>query len=262
MKTRHHETTQSINQAEKLSPLRKLVTIGALSSIALTGCVAQQAPERPETTTEAPAEVEQPQETEAPEKSFEELVNERKIEAGLSAEEYATTLFEDRWVAWLTPIDKEAFYEEHYSADGKEALLAVEQRYAEENTKIFANALFQPGWETTVATEMEQQTDRVRQDIGMWARARYYDEEIQLDDEFPEYQVGMVVEQVEVLQEDPETGKRTLRVAGYEINNISETSIVNEAPESYAQNNGSGWSFTISTVVIDDVEYISSWAAA
>lgn len=258
----HGESVSSITTSEKASPWRKLVAIGALSTIALTGCAAQQAPEQTQQSTEAPAEDPQEQDSptvEAPAKSFEELVNERKIEAGLSAEEFAKTLFEDRWVGWLTPLDKEAFYEEHYGADGKEAISAVEQQYAAENTKIFTNALFIPGWESvpSLSAQAAQQADRAKVDLGMWARARYYDEEIQIDDEYPEYDVGMVVERVEVLQEDAEAGTRTLLVAGYETNNITETSIVNEAPESFAQNNGSPWGLTVKTTVIDGVEYVT-----
>ncbi|MFA5607700.1 MAG: hypothetical protein WDA07_10985 [Leucobacter sp.] len=259
MKTRHHETTQSINQAEKLSPLRKLVTIGALSSIALTGCVAQQAPERPETTTEAPAEVEQPQETEAPEKSFEELVNERKIEAGLSAEDYAKILFEERWVEWQEPFDEDRFYAAHHAADGKDAIREVEQLEAEANTKVFANALFLPGWQDTLAVLAEQRTETARIDLGMWARTRFFNEEIVMED-LPLYETGMVVERVDVVSENPELGTRTIYVAGYQTNNITETSYANAANDSYERVNGAPWGFHVTTVVIDGTEYISDWS--
>lgn len=260
MKKNHGESVSSTT-SEKVSPWRKFIAIGALSSIALTGCVSQQAPEKPQQTTEAPAEEPAEPTVEAPAKSFEELVNERKIEAGLSAEDYARTLIEERFVAWLTPIDKETFYAEHRGADGKEAIRAVEQRYAAENTKIFTNATFIPGWESvpSLSAQAAHTTDVASVDLGMWARARYYDEEIQIDDEFPEYQVGMVVERVEVLQDDTEAGTRTLLVAGYETNNITETSIANEAPESFARVNGSPWTFTVKTEVIDGVEYVTEF---
>lgn len=262
MNKNHGESASRVTTAENMSPWRRLIAVGALSTLALTACTPQQAPEQPRQVAEAPADDSGEKDSttvEAPAKSFEELVNERKIEAGLSAEDYAKTLFEDRWVAWSTPIDKEQFYQERYNADGKEAVQAVNQRYAEENTKIFTNALLIPGWESvpSLSAQVEHTTGVVKSDLSMWAQARYYDEDIMVDDEFPEYQVGMVVERVEVLQENVEAGTRTLLVAGYQTNNIAETSMANQASESFDRVNGASWEFTVKTEVINGVEYVT-----
>lgn len=243
---------ESVRQKSERSPnvLTRLVTIGALSSIALTGCAAEQAPEKPPVSTEQTTETPEPVEVE---KTFEQLVDEQKIEAGLSAEEYAETLF-GRFAAWNL-AGKEQYWDEWWAEDSTEVRQSDEMphRIAEEQKLIFANALFHPGWQEDLSILADQWREDNEILLVTWRKAYDYDG----SNGTPEWEQGNVVQQVEVLAEDLEAGTRRLYVAGYETNNGADTKNAQSPNVKY---NGAPWSFYIDTVSIDGYEYISGWS--
>jgi hypothetical protein len=183
-------------------------------------------------------------------KSFEQLVNEKKIESGLSAEAYAETLLGDRIPSWFLGGKGQAYWDEVTTSPVNDTV--VEDRIAKEQAAINTNALFIPGWESNpnlknVAANFEEHNSISLVD---WRHAYDFDESLGT----PEWEEDLIVEQVTVIEES-ETGRK-LSIAGYEVNNAAETS----NPDSpNADHSGTPWKFTITTTIVDGTEYVSDW---
>lgn len=185
-------------------------------------------------------------------KTTEELINEKKIPSGLSAEDYAGMLLETRVPEWILGGSDEAYWDEATAVYREPDDKTIETRIAEEQSNIYANALFVPGWRSVpgLVNVNESYTSNNTNTKIDWLRAHDFDGSLGT----PDWDEGMVVELTEV-REESEDG-RTIFVAGYQTNNASETS----NPSSInAKNNGAAWNFTITTTVLDGHEYVSNW---
>ncbi len=215
----------------------------------------EDAPEAdPKATTEVAPD---PETVPEPEKelSLEQQIDALKIEAGQTPEVYAKTLFEDRIGNWGL-AGTETLWEQYLEADGETQRGGVlQEKIADEQKNIYANALFQPGWQDNLSVLADQYREINEISLTDWLRAHV---EIEIGgSEAPEWQQGMVVEQVELLEESPEAGTRKLFIAGYETNNGAETANKTSLNTKY---NGAPWSFYVTTVVVDGTEYISGWS--
>lgn len=227
---------------------RVSIAIAALMALGITACSSQpevapqeQASEQPSTETQAP---EQEQEL-----SMEEQINALKIEAGLSPEAYAKVLLEERWPAWNLAGAEEAWELLQYETDATKRE-QVREQIAEEQKNVYANALFVPGWEQNLSILADQQASSNAITLLDWLKTKGRGGVL--------WEVGMVVERVEVVEEDTEAGTRKLYVAGYETNNGAETT---QADSPNTSHNGAPWDFYITTTIIDGVEYVSDWSS-
>ncbi|UTX51363.1 hypothetical protein KI440_00120 [Candidatus Saccharibacteria bacterium TM7i] len=205
----------------------------------------------PKGTTEVTPEP-KPVETE---KSFEQQVNELKIEAGLSPEEYVDTLIAKRMVDWEF-AGKEQYWK--VAGDGSNSvddINTARKAIVAEQNRVFANALFIPGWENTeLASIAERRKINQEATLDTWGRTKANIEFA--GDTREEWQTGMVIERVELLEENPDTGTRKFFIAGYETNNGDRAAYQSVN----AKNNGAPWSFTFTTQVVDGTEYIAEWS--
>jgi len=184
------------------------------------------------------------------EKSIEQLINETKIESGLSAEVYTKTLLEDRIPNWILGGSNEEYFNEKTAVTSDDYV--IETRIAEEQSNINTNALFVPGWQSN-QNLVNINDFYTEYNIGAkidWLRAHDFEGSLGT----PDWEEGMVVEMTEVLEETDEG--RTIYTAGYQTNNAAETS---NSKSVNAKNNGASWNYTITTTVIDGHEYVSDW---
>lgn len=187
--------------------------------------------------------------------SFEQQVDALKIEAGLSPEEFAHVFFE-RQESWIL-AGKEQYFEE-WSAEEDSSIrqgTEIQHRIAEEQKLIYANALFIPGWQNSLSNLAEAHREANEIMLFTWLKS------VDRDGSWgtPEWKEERIVERVELIEEDPILGTRTLLVSGYEANNGAET---RNADSPNVKHNGKPWSFYITTTVVDGTEYISDWAIA
>lgn len=226
---------------------RVSIAIAALMAMGITACSTQpeaapqeQVDEQPDTETQSPAQEQ--------ELALEEQINALKIEAGLSAEEYATVLFEERLVAWRLAGADEAFELLQYEVDAAKRE-EVQKQIAEEQKNIYANALFVPGWEENLSILADQRAQTNAILLIDWLKTKGRGGVL--------WEEGNVVERVDVLEEDAEAGTRKLYVAGYQTNNGAETT---QADSPNAKADGAPWAFYVTTTTIDGTEYISDWS--
>lgn len=150
-----HTNTDKKN--ERISGLRKLAAVGALSAIALTGCAANNVEAQPspvETTTSAspvPLETTEPTPAETPQPgaTYETYtVEELQIPAGLSDEEFGRLVVEERLALWVNAGANEGLLtrKEEEGLSWEELLPKI----ADENRDLFVEALINPngGWRT------------------------------------------------------------------------------------------------------------------
>lgn len=215
-------------------------------SLALGGCAA--APEPPK------AEVKKsPTASPVVQKTFEQRVEEAKIEAGLSAKEYAET-FQDRLNSWaLAGASTDEDYENWFEAGGT---IEYEDSIAASQTAIYTNALFGPGYqnEPNLVNAEANFTDRNAAWLGRWMRSYDY------ENDKGTLEIGTVVEQAEVISENPDTNERVIYIAGYDTNNAADAKFNNEDTRQNALDaNGQSWDHTLTLKAVDGVEYITKW---
>lgn len=199
------------------------------------------------TTPETPVEQEM---------SYEQLVERIKIPAGLSAEEYAKTLIDSRLTNWTNAGTGEDLFNgimEHHS-NSTEPISTFYEQKAEEASTPYIEALFIPDYEDvpSLKNTISFQISSTAITYTSWMKTYDYDNSMTT----PEWFEGLTVTSVETLEEDPENQARTIYVRGYQYNNASDS-----LPDSVnAHLNGKTWDHTITTRVIDGVEYIADWA--
>lgn len=205
-----------------------------------------------EPTTEPSNEVTTPPVEE--EKSFEQLVNETKIEAGLSAEEYAEE-FSSRINDWaLAGADSYEAYDGWFEAgDSKEA---YEDQIAASNTNVYTNALFGPGYqdEQSLVNAAINLTDRNAIWFGRWARSYDYENKVGT------LELYTTLEQTKVVSENAELNQRVLYISGYDTNNGEEAMFNSpETRQKVLEANGVAWDHTLTLTTIDGYEYVTKW---
>lgn len=216
----------------------------AVTAVLLAGCAGGE--EAPAASTPTAVATAEPTESPAVEKTMEQLINENKIEAGLSPEEFAIT-FESKISEWALAGTSEESLEGWYDAEDK---TAFEDGLAAQQTAIFTNALFAPGYHnepSLVNVEANFETRNAAW-IGSWARA---DATLEL---------GSVIEETRLISEDPSLGERVVYIAGYDTNNAADANYASEETRQNAlSHNGESWDHTLTLKTIDGFEYVTKW---
>lgn len=193
--------------------------------------------EKPPITEEQPPVVEE-------EKTLEQLINENKIEAGLSPEEFAT-IFESRMTDWALAGASEKSLEEWYDAEDK---TAFEDELASLQTARFSNALFVPGYHNEPSLVNSEANFEIRNAAWLtyWTRS---DGTLEL---------GTVIQEVKLVSEDSAAGERVLYIAGYDTNNAADADYASEETRQDVINkNGESWDHTLTLKTVDGFEYVS-----
>lgn len=204
-----------------------------------------QVEEEPGTGEEKPPVVEE-------EKTIEQLINETKIEAGLSAEEYAETL-QNRLNDWALAGATDNAFNDWSDSDSKDAF---EDQLAAAETTVYTNALFGPGYqnEPSLVNAEANLTARNAAWLASWMRSYDYEKDTGT------LKIDSAIEQAEVLSENPETGERVIYIAGYDTNNAEEARFTSEDNRAIAlSSNGQSWDHTLTVKDIEGVTYITKW---
>lgn len=184
------------------------------------------------------------------EKTAEELINENKIEAGLSAMDYAKAL-ESRLANWAFAGTTNENFSKWVDAKSK---VDFEDNLAASQTSLYTSALFAPGYqnEQSLVNAEANLTTRNSSWIASWMRS--YD----FQNHKGTLKLSSTVDEVRVISENPSTGERVIYIAGHDTSNAAEAKFTSEENRQKTLESDK-WDHTLTLKSIDGKEYISKW---
>lgn len=178
MKNRAESTPSRIS--ERISPWHKLAAIGALSSIALTGCASQNVSAEPGpsvSVSASEASTSTPSETAPSRAEIEAKIEKLEIPAGLDTVSLGGAII-DRLNQWANDGSNQALYDRFMAAPSGTSIEDVSAEIAAGNREAYAVALFGEGYQghPSVATYVNQSEGVNRDTVAAYGGTEWNDQ--------------------------------------------------------------------------------------